>query len=394
MKKHIILAILIVAGHTVPASISKADETDSQTMQLLEAIMAGYEANRNKITSLAMSGKILFQTKAGEELIKKETSYRYYQLQENKRIDRGYFGREPDNISVFNGKNMLFCLQESKPNRVDALIKDAHYFNSVNDLLQLDCIARSQGWNSHVEHLEFLLKRWDPQKDSVKTGTVYDDDGNALLKVTYETTRGGPGKCVWEFDPLRGYEVTRATFYSADTENRNKLEIDASYKVEEVAAGIWRPTGIKLSSERHKADNNYHGEISIDCDEISVNDGSVDEQLFTFQGMGIKDGVFVADETFDPPLIYQYGVANLIDLHSDLEETHKETKKLASITPKENQSVKECPNSLDSEIKNEHLTAELSTPLDNSRFIIVWLIGVIIFLASTFMGVKYFKRHE
>ena len=363
------VALLLCASFVLGfVSLAKTGEIDQNTRDMLETIMAGYHSNRAGILDISLTGNIITLRGGGESQKKTEVEYKYYELGDKRRMDtvypsdadsRALAGRT--NIKVFTGKNTLTYLSGSGPGAITASILKPGKFHRSSELARLDSLAITGKWVSHVGHIDYLLNRgWNPEKETIRVKPI-NHEGDTLLQVSYESTRGGWSQNTWLFDPQRGYEVVQAETAATYSDGKPLRKTEASYQVNEVAKGIWRPVDANYLFEQWQEDGEkITVRKQLNAGKVSANSGSVASESFTFAGMGLVPGTRVADRTFNPSFIYQFGVDLLPDLENILNETYRSS---TEIMTESNlvQNPSKVTNQVESPNGPKKPTEELST---------------------------------
>jgi hypothetical protein len=287
-------------------------------MELLQTIISAYKDNRSKISDLMIQGRVDYFRGTGHDEPDDSVDFQYFQLGEKRRIDQSYpqhFAGESwagrTFIYAFDGKNTLSFI----PERLVGGIDKPRRYHLDSEITPLDTHERVAKWRNHVEHIEHLLRRgWKPDKESIKVSTVYED-GKALFKVVYRSTRGGGLTSQdWIFDPARGYEVTRVSKSSTFPDGRPFNKIEASYDIRQVHPGIWRAVAVEHREESW-IESGKLPDLAIKIHPASVvtNSGHVDEGAFTFEGIGLTNETMVTDRTVSPHVDYVYGAPPVTD---------------------------------------------------------------------------------
>jgi len=320
----LLIYIDVVLGSALPA---ESREIDQKTREMLDTIIAGYRSNRARLSDLTMSGSILTIQGEGENQTKLETTYNYYELGDKRRIDESYpadmgvpmlAGRTK--ILTFTGKGTLQYYSGHQLYKDSASVNEVHKFHMSSNITYLDTISQTRSWRSHMGHIQHLLDRgWRPETQTIDVETV-NRQGSALLQITYKTK--GTIEYVYTVDPHRGYEATevvRKTDYETGMPYRRTI---ATYQISEVLPGVWRPTGGTLVFDHwDQSGNNTHTILQIKSERVSANTGTINGELFTFEGMGLRPGSLVEDRTVKPPVRYQYGGPRFPEFEDLLEET-------------------------------------------------------------------------
>jgi hypothetical protein len=320
----LLLCTSIILGFALQVESS---EIDQQTREMLDAIMAGHRNNRAGLSDFTMSGNILTVRGEGENQVKLETTYKYYELGEKRRIDEAY----PEDMGVpivaghtkilaFTGKSSLQYYSGHGLYKDSASVNQPHKFHTSSSLTHLDTIAITKSWRSHLGHIQRLLdKTWQPDIQTMDVKTI-NRQGEALLQVTYKST--GRIEYVYTVDPQRGYEVSQVEHKNAYETGKPYKKKVAKYQISEVLPGIWRATGAKLVFDHWDKDGKHtHVTKQIDSNDVSANTGSINDEFFTLRGMGVRPGSLVQDRTLKPPLRYTYDGPRLRELEDLLEKT-------------------------------------------------------------------------
>lgn len=320
-----LLGIGVILGLGRPAP---AGEIDPRTRSMLDTIFAGYRSNRAKITDLTMTGSSHKIHKQGEMEFEEDLAYKYYELGEKKRLDTTFPEDIPDahmagrtQSLVYAGDCTLAYGGWTGPGVIMASVRAPGSFGATSRSTVLDNAMISGRWDSHAGLIELLcnVTPWGPKVRDIRVDTI-TEDGEVFLQVTFNKypteAEKSIGQSVWKFAPERGYEVVEATMSSFRSEGDPSRKTHAVYDVCEVSPGVWRSVGARQIIDEWPDDDrrlHIHVEKEFKHETAAANTGSVQDDFFTFKGIGLPEGAYVRDFTVNPPVKYQYAGPPLTD---------------------------------------------------------------------------------
>ena len=373
-----------------PGVQAHAEPVSDETRQLLDHIMKEYDANRARTLDLRLTGTITEARLWDGNVVSGQGDFQYYRLGQKMRTDVTQSQDSPMlTLGVGPGHTLRLALNNDRtlrhePGTTFGNISPPVNFQEWSASKYLDNLARSRAWSNHMDHVRFLLERgWDPQRESIQVETR-QEDGQTLLVIHYETTRGGSlGTYTWVVDPRRGYEVVHAT----DTRGWAPELWEAEYDVREVSPGVWRSVGTKINvTDPTNEASPPIMQIEMTCESVAANTGLVDEAMFTLAGMGLPKRALVQDDTFDPPLRYFLGDPPL--RQRDLEVTIQEAAAPAEFHPAASQPAASAP----AEPQTQPSTGSVPVPKGFHPPARTWWWVGLIFLVSAVIGFQIKRR--
>jgi len=396
MKSRILwAAVCLLAPLGAMEPPCRAEPILEDTLKLLDHIITGFEANRARIHDIKMSGKFSFGIETHDGFKTSDGGFQFYQLGEKLRTDESesmYVALNPRmkgqayRLAFNNGRTLDYEVGT----KFASLGPSTKFFSSTYSYM--DTLRHSNSWKNNVDSLRFLLQRgWDPQKESIRVESR-QEDGRSLLVVHYESTRGVTLYTdTWVFDPQRGYEVIRDTTTGMEAGKvAGTIEPrlwEATYDVREVSPGVWRSVGTNLRvTDPNNPQQPQKMEVRITCDSVAANTGTVEESLFTFEGMGVPKGALVQDDSFDPPLRY-------VLAEPSINEAALEASVLAAAASDDNYaSTASQPSPTTAPVQTQPAAGKLTESNSMGRSWKTWVSLGLLFLLSVPIGVKITRR--
>ena len=276
--------------------------------------------------------------------------FEYRQLGVLRRVDQSFPGeQDPQSVRfgrsfhyAFDGRRTLAYMTHSG----GAIITDARVYPHNDPLRHLEAMSVSNNYDSFVGRLEYLLTRgWQKEQESFAVQRV-SEDAVQLLKVSYESTRGG-GKSTFDayVDPQRGYEVVRYHGRLDGTDGRLANETTGQYTVKEIAPGVWRAVAGRREGRSWDRAGALAGHITVvlEPDRIEANTGRVLRSEFFLSAI-VPQGQTVNIANVEPQVTYVVGAPELAGVFLDGRPEEAMTRGVPTTQPGQGLSVPNVQN--------------------------------------------------